>query len=174
MTPVCALAQEVVAVNCGGREYTTVDGLFFQSDQGFNGGSTYRTTQVIEGTLDGRLYRTERYGNFNRTFAVSNGPHVVKLSLAEIYWSDVGQRVFNVLINGTTVLDSFDILAYVAPMTALDLFFPVMVTNGEVVIEFVTLVNNAKCSAIAIGAVPTGVGQTIVESPVFTSLGGTQ
>ena len=35
----------------------------------------------------------------------------MRLHLAELSWTAAGQRVFNVAINGTTVLSNFDIFA---------------------------------------------------------------
>jgi len=36
----------------------------------------------------------------------------VALDWAELTWKAVGQRIFNVAINGTTVLNNFDVLCH--------------------------------------------------------------
>ena len=59
------------------------------------------------------------------------------LKFAEIYWTNTGQRIFNVTINGAPVLANFDIVAAAGtPLTALDRSFGVTVTNGNITIQF--------------------------------------
>ncbi len=61
------------------------------------------------------------------------------MKFAEIYWTNAGQRVFNVSINGTPVLTNFDIVATAgAPLKALDRSFGVTVTNGTINVQFIT------------------------------------
>jgi hypothetical protein len=60
------VADDVVfAVNAGGPQYVGADEAVYQGDSKFAGGSTYTTTATIGGTPDGRLYQSERYGNFS-------------------------------------------------------------------------------------------------------------
>src|SRR6202022_3138684 len=79
------------------------------------------------------------------------GTYNVNLKFAEIYMTQPGQRVFNVAMNGTTVLTNFDIIAAAgAPFTAIDKPFTVSTTTGIITIQFTAVVNNAKISAIEI------------------------
>ena len=79
----------------------------------------------------------------------------MRLKFAEIYWTSAGQRVFDVSINGVPVLTNFDIVAQAgAKLTAIDKAFPVSVTGGQINIQFTTVVDNAKISAIEIVAGP--------------------
>jgi hypothetical protein len=104
----------------------------------FSGGDVYRNNSPINNTPDPALYQTERFGVFSYQFAVPNGSYNVVLKFAEIYWTAVGQRIFNVSINGTQVLTNFDIVAAAGgPLTAIDKTFPVTVTNGTVTIQFI-------------------------------------
>ena len=59
------------------------------------------------------VYQHERYGNMKYTFSglTAGASYKVRLHWAEIYWDAVGQREFNVLVNGTQVLTNFDIFA---------------------------------------------------------------
>jgi hypothetical protein len=140
-----------IRADSGGAAYTDPSGNVWSADTGFTGGSTYHTTDAISNTSTPTLYQSERYGNFQYEFNVPNGTHTVTLKFAEIYWSKPGQRVFNVAINGTAVLSNFDIIAQAgAAFKARDESFSVPVSTGTVIIQFTTVVNNAKISALEI------------------------
>jgi hypothetical protein len=140
----------MIAVNAGGSQYTGADGTVYQGDAGFSSGYTYSTTASITGTTDDRLYQSERYGDFSYKFPVDDGDYLVTLKFAEIYWTKVGQRVFNVSIEGKGVLSNLDLVAKVGPKVAYNVTFPVTVTDGVLSIGFKSVVNNAKVSAIEV------------------------
>jgi Malectin domain/Bacterial TSP3 repeat/Fibronectin type III domain len=143
------------AVNAGGVQYTAGDATVFAADAKFSGGSIYTTTAAIAGTADDRLYQSERFGNFSYNIPVPNGDYEVTLKFAEIYWTSAGQRVFNVLIEGKTVISQLDLVAKVGPKAAYDVVVPVTVADGVLNITFQSVVENAKVSAIKV--VPTEV-----------------
>src|SRR5205085_12255496 len=113
-------------------------------------------------------------GDFQYNFNVPNGTYIVNLKFAEIFMSTAGQRVFSVAINGNTVLQNFDIIAQTgAPFTALDKSFPVAVNSGIITIQFTSVVNYAKVSAIEI--IQSGTGTVAVSvNPSSASLGASQ
>jgi hypothetical protein len=145
-------------VIAGGGSYTDSGGNRWNADQPYNpgswgyvGGSTGGTTEPIVNTNDDLLYQSERYGNFSYKFDVPNGLYNVALLFAEIYWETPGERIFDVFIEGSRVLDRYDICAAVGCNTALALSFPgVRVQDGQLNIDFVTVKDNAKVSAISI------------------------
>ena len=141
-----------IRVNAGGPSYLDSGGQTWSADTGFTGGSTFSTTNTISNTNDPALYQTERWGPTVYNFTVPNGSHNVVLKFAEIYWTAVGQREFNVAINGTAVLTNFDIVAAAGgSFKAIDKTFAVTVTNGTIAIQFSTgAVDNAKVSAIQV------------------------
>ena len=134
-------------INSGGFTYGD-----WQSDRNFSGGSTYRPNVSVANTDDDPLYSSERFGNFDYTFKIGNGNYSVNLKFAEIWWGShgggVGSRVFNVTMEGQQVLSNFDILTKVPQMTAYDQSFLVEVTDGILNINFRTVKDNAKISAI--------------------------
>lgn len=67
---------------------------------------------------------------------VANGSYTVKLHFAEVYFSDPGQRVFDVTAEGTKVLSAYDILKKVGPNTAVIETFTVRVTDGSLSLAF--------------------------------------
>jgi hypothetical protein len=103
-------------VNAGGSAYTDSQGRVWSADAGFSGGNTASVgaSTAIANTVDDVLYRIERYGAFTYSFTVPAGSYQVTLKFAETHFtngSTSGQRVFNVAINGATVLTNFDIKA---------------------------------------------------------------
>jgi hypothetical protein len=144
-------------VNAAGGAYTTVEGAAFTADAHVSGGSTFNVGgQQILNTEDDVLYQTERYGNFTYNFPVANGNYQVVLHFAEIYFgidgrAGVGARVFDVKIENNTVLDNYDIMATAgATLTAQQENFYVAVADGQLTVQFINVVNNAKISVIEI------------------------
>ena len=144
-----------VNINCGGIAMTTSDGTTWAADEDFtNGEVLYASSSIANAAAaDYYLYRSARaglYTDFSYAIPVSNGSYVVTLRFAELQYSAAGQRVFNVVLNGTTVLSNFDILANVAPLTPLVQQFPVTVTNGAIQLAFNGIVNRGIINAIQV------------------------
>src|ERR1035437_3551204 len=124
---------QTVNINCGGIAFTATEGTQWIADLYFSGGDLLYTSGAIAGTAaqDLNLYRSARaglYGDFSYNIPVPNGSYTVTLGFAEIQYSAPGQRVFNILINGNSVLSNFDILTHVAPLTPFQQQVPVTVT----------------------------------------------
>ena len=125
----------------------------WSADTGFVGGSTFATGSLIGNTGTQTLYQSERWnaGTVRYQFTVPNGTYTLNLKFAEIYFTGVGQRVFNIVVNGQTLLPGFDpVAAAGAANRAIDKPFPVTVTNGQIDIQLVSVVSNPKISAIEI------------------------
>jgi hypothetical protein len=151
-------APDTWRVNAGGGFYTDGDGNLWAADRsyspgmwGYVGGTTYSTRDPIANTTDDALYQSERYGNFSYKFDIPNGEYDVTLYFAEIYWNASGKRLFDIYIEGTRVLASYDIYAGNGHDVAAVVVVPgVMVADKQLRIDFVTLRDNAKISAIEI------------------------
>ena len=162
-------APTVIRVNTGnGGAFTAGNGDVFAADNAANytiiqtpqGQYTNNAIVDVLGTADDQLYRTERYAQeFSYNFPVSNGAYTVVLHFAEIFHGatgtssqpgNVGDRVFNVDIEGSPFLTNYDIIADVGTMTAVTKTAVVTVTDGELNIGFLGLVDFAKISAIEI------------------------
>jgi malectin (di-glucose binding ER protein)/phosphoesterase family protein/putative Ig domain-containing protein len=147
-----------IRVNSGGSAYTDPSGNLWSADTGFTGGLTFTNTATVTGTSTPVLYNTERYGyssataspaSFQYAFTVPNGGYSITLKFAETYLTGAGQRIFNVAINGQTVLSNFDIFAAAGGMNiAVDKQFAVNVTNGQILIDFAPVLQNPKVNAI--------------------------
>ena len=146
--------QQPIRINCGGPLYLDSKAQTWQADQGFNTGSAYSSSASISATADPALFRTERYNAGSSpmiySFPVTNGSYQVNLSFAEIYFTSVGARVFNVKLQGNPVFQNLDIFASAGANKALVKGAVVEVLNGVLTIEFDRVVQNAKISAIEI------------------------
>jgi hypothetical protein len=128
-------ATTIYRLNSGGPEVPTPQGVF-AADNYFAPapGATYTTTVAINGTNDDALYQTERYGpdgTLSYQLPVPNGKYRVVLHFAEFYWNEAGKRLFDVSLEGNTVLDNYDIFAKVGANTAVTESFTVTVTDGQ-------------------------------------------
>ena len=106
---------------------------------------------AIAGTTDDPLYQSSRYGtNFSYAIPAADGDYLVTLKFAEISMSQVGQRVFDVLIEGAVVVADLDLVAEVGPKVAYDVTVPARVTDGTLNVSFRALVGTAKLSAMVV------------------------
>jgi hypothetical protein len=140
-------------VNAGAGAYVDPQGLTWTTDFGYNGGSTYNVYTPISGTTTQALYQKERwnYPILSYQFAVSPGTYTVTLKFAEIYSGVVGSRVFNVVINGATLLSNFDIAAKAGgAFRALDETFRVNASTGQINISLSSVTGSPKIDAIEI------------------------
>jgi uncharacterized protein (DUF608 family) len=162
----------VFAVNAGGPAYAGKDGIQYATDIGASfcsGGTSYSTSSTIRNTDDGTLYQSERYGNFIYTIPIANDKYEVTLKFAEIYWNSSGSREFNVTINDSMAISSFDIFKLAGPNSAYDVTIPITVTNGTLKIAFITIIDNAKLSALAVRkAIPSGVHDALQRPFIFS------
>lgn len=144
--------QPIFAVNCGGPRYVDRNGVVFQADTQYSGGSPFATTAAIQGTEDDVLYQTERYGAFTYNIPLPNGNYQVLLKFAEIYprSNAPGKRIFNVRVEGSEVLSRLDLFAKTGQYKAYDVTIPVAVNDGVLKIEFQSVVGSAKVNAIVV------------------------
>jgi hypothetical protein len=165
-----------LAVNSGGN----AAGAFI-ADTDFNGGGAAGSTNAIDvsavtNPAPQAVYQSERFGNFTYTIPGFNpgAPYTVRLHFAEFFWSMAGQRVFNVVLNGTQVLTNFDIIAAAgaANKAIVEQFNTNANSSGQIVVQYVTVKDNAKASGIEIissggctaPTAPSGLTATVASS----------
>lgn len=148
------ITQFAIRVNAGGPDYTdSATGFLWSADNSFSGGSAISTTQNIANTNTPVLYQTARSGApvEYRFTNVPAGNYAVRLKFAEISNSAVGQRVFDIAINGATVQSKYDIVADAGgPLTAVDKNYFIAVNSGEIAISMTPSVDSALVNAIEI------------------------
>lgn len=154
--PSTATATAVFAVNCGGGSYTSSDGTVYAADTGYSGGLTYSNSESISGTTDDTLYHSERYGDCTYSAAVPNGRYRMTLHFAETFHPGAGLRSFDVRVEGTEPVSDLDLYAKAGGNAAYVVQADVTVSDGELNIEFVTDLENAKINAIKVSPVGSG------------------
>jgi len=131
----------------------------YAADTDFTGGKTSVHTVTVDtsAVLDPapqQVYQSLRFGNFTYTIpgSVAGSSHRVRLHFAETFWTTVGQRLFNVNINGARVLTDYDIVAAAggARKAVVEEFTVPADSNGQYVISFSTVRDNAAVSGIEI------------------------
>jgi len=147
---------------------------------------TMNPVQAITGTLPGptdqNLYNAQWYGSMTCTFPVPAGNYTVLFKFAEIYYGTTaggpctpancaGQRIFNVSLNGVSVLLNFDIAASAGgSLKAIDKSFTTAATSNGITIAFTPTASspdpNPQWDAIQITPVntpppPTASGLTL-------------
>ena len=166
-----------VRINAGGSTYTDPQGQTWSADSSYSGGMAYSTTHAIAGTTTPTLYQTQHWNNqpFQYQFTVPNGDYTVKLKFAEIYFLQAGSRKFDIVLNSQTMQANFDVFAAAgAAYTAVDRDFPVAVTNGQIVIQFVPVVNNPIVNGIEITAASAAVDVAVNPATALLNAGQTQ
>ena len=141
----------VIAINSAGAGYMALDGTAFVADTAFEGGSTQVSSHTVANTGDETLYNSWRWGNFAYRVPVANGPYEVTLHFAETYNTAVGQRRFNVSVQGVPELEEFDIAAEAGLDTAVIKRYDIDVGNNEILIQFSNgSVGSARIDAVRV------------------------
>ncbi len=171
----------VYRVNCGGPEHIDENGNSWQADEGFatswtkdfpevleNFASQRRTFSPIRGTNDWKLFQTFRYGKdkLQYQFDVSDGEYLVELYFIEP-WLGIGggmkasgMRLFDVAVNGKTVLNDLDIWTEAGTNTALKKTVKAKSVNGKIIISFPeSKAGEALISGIAIASLKNGIAK---------------
>jgi hypothetical protein len=148
----------------------------FQADEYYSGGSTYNNSNTVDVSLitdnppPAALFNNERYGGMSYTIPgfTAGGTYAVTLYFAETYLTSSGGRLFNVSINGTAVLSSFDIYAAAGGQNraVARAFTTTADSGGQIVIQFTSVTENPKINGISIqaGTAPTP-GPTATPGP---------
>lgn len=140
----------VMAINAGGGA-TTLNGIQYQADAYFTGGETYEVDVDISGTNEDTVYVTERYDDSSYAIPVENGTYTVYFNFSETYHDAVGERVFNVVIEGQTRLANVDIFATVGFNAAMiENVAGIVVNDGTLNIAFNEVTAHPKITGIVI------------------------
>lgn len=145
-----------LSINAGGAGIDD-----FVSDRFFTGGGTFTTGDTISvaGVADAApaaIYQPERTGqggsNFSYELAnlAADAQYTIRLHFAEIFWTDANLRLFDVSINGSQVLDDYDVFVEAggADRAVVETFTTTADATGVITLDFVTELNNAKVSGI--------------------------
>ncbi|MCB0996072.1 MAG: PKD domain-containing protein, partial [Acidimicrobiales bacterium] len=147
---------DVVRINSGGGQYLDGAGHTWSADTSFVGGTGWDSGTPIGATTDDPIYSSERYGTFSYAIGVTGpGCYAVTLHFAEIWWGGpggggVGSRVFDVSLEGSVVLDNYDVFADAGFATATSQTFEAAITDGIIDIGLTSVVDSAKISGVEV------------------------
>ncbi|HEX3047526.1 MAG TPA: cellulose binding domain-containing protein, partial [Bacillota bacterium] len=117
------------------------------------------------------------YGAMSYTIPgfTAGSSYTVTLYFAETYLTASGRRLFNVSLNGSTVLSGFDIYASAGGQNkAIARSFTATAnSSGQIVIQFSAVTENPKINGISInpgGGTPTPTGGVVTATPTATPL----
>ncbi|OON69914.1 glycoside hydrolase family 2 [Hymenobacter sp. CRA2] len=173
-------------VNCGGPDYVDQHGSRWAADQPRSGPGTWgseswtrdfpglapffasqrRTFDPIKGTTDWPLFQSFCYGRdkLRYAFPVPDGEYQVELYFTEPWLGTgggldcAGWRLFDVAINGETVIKDLDIWRESGHDGALKKTVKARVTGGELVVSFPNVASGqALISAIAVASADAGL-----------------
>jgi len=129
----------IVAINCGGDEYTDKNGVKYEADKFFSGGtsSDHGLSFTIKNTEDESLYQTERWSSETLTYSLPlksniNGKYVLILKFSEVYFNNRGEKIFNVALGKENIIRNLDIYAKVGKAEAYDEYIEFEIRNRQV------------------------------------------
>ena len=132
-------SKVIAAINCGGDEYTDSNGITYENDKYFLGGtsSDHGINYKIRNTDDEILYQTERWSSETLTYSIPlksniNGKYVLNLKFSEVYFTNKGDKIFNVALGRETVIKNLDIYSNVGKAYALDEYIEFEIRNKQV------------------------------------------
>jgi beta-galactosidase len=143
--------------------YKAEDGTRYGSDnyfadgegRGVNPPDTAAKDRVSVSAPDPELFDSYREGRFSYSIPVPNGRYRVTIKFEEPSASSAGERVFDVVANGATALDHFDIFAAAGgKLKGIERSFEANATDGKIVIDFRPVTGKAIVSAVSV--VPAG------------------
>ena len=160
--PAAAHSDEVrILAGLDSGTYTDGFGRVWQSDKYFDGGTVFRfpSPRPILGTRDPSLYQGRREGQFSYDIPLKPGTYELRLYFAETLYGDNNAagggettRIFNVLMNGMTLLREFDVIGEMGPSAANVKVFKDVVpaSDGQLHLRFEPHSNTPFLNAIEI------------------------
>lgn len=176
---ISASPDDCYRVNCGGGDYVDEKGYTWMADQkseqgswGYRSwgmefenvedetGSFSETYDIIQNTGDAELFRKFRFGRdqLSYFFPVEKGEYLLELYFVEPWYGTAGEnargwRMFDVSVNGKTVLEKLDIWQEAGGAgKAWKKRIPVSAGNGSIRVTFPRIYSNqAVICAIRIG-----------------------
>jgi|GEM_PF-259113 len=144
-------------VNAGGDSFTAANGLVYEADSHFSGGTASNHAHEIAATSDDPIYQTERWGSFNYQIPVPQASdYVVSLHFAEVHFQasvssgGPGSRVFDIYLEDQLAEQNFDILSEVPSKTAMSRNYVTSVTDDSLKVSFAAVSDQPKLSAMCV------------------------
>ena len=144
-------------INCGAAEPCVLYDRTWEADieyepggAGYILGESHATLWQLGGTRINNVLFQKRIGADEYLFDVPNGGYVIQLNMFEYYIHGINQRVIDISIEDSLVLNNFDILKFAEKDYALKKTFYIQVEDSVLNITFTPLVGESNISGIAV------------------------
>ena len=162
--PTSVLAQDaLIRINAGTSDEATAEGVTFIGDSFFNSSTIGPViSRNIAETTNDELYQSERLTNDNGDtltyeIPVADGTYSVNLHFAETAFDQEGLRVFDIVIEGNTAFDNYDIMEAAGDNNTAQVenISGIQVDDGFLTIELEAETERAKINGIEVfGSAP--------------------
>jgi beta-glucosidase-like glycosyl hydrolase len=168
--------SSTVAVNCGGNAAGN-----FIADTYFTGGTsnsvgTTIDTSAVTNPAPQAVYQSNRYGATTYTLPgfTPGTTYTVRLHFAETYWTQASQRLFNLTINGASILTNFDIFASAGAgnKASVQSFNLQPNSSGQFVIAMTNVVDYAQINGIEIYPASRATVPVVTSTITATGMAG--
>lgn len=143
-----------VKINVGGPSYQSYlpDREWTEAAEygRMDGQTAYHNGVTIQNTSEPEIYRSELYDFVKYTVRVPNGLYLVSLMMAENYFQSAGQRLFRIVVEGTTIEPGLDLYFRVGFRTAYQKSAVVTVTDGQLQIHMQGVIDKPLLNGIVI------------------------
>ncbi|MEU7740535.1 S8 family serine peptidase [Nonomuraea sp. NPDC049158] len=154
-----------VALEAGGtKAVTDTAGDAWTADKKYSTGGygyiatstrTATSSKAIKGTDDQALFKSAREGMLEYRFDnVPAGTYTVELDFADVKSTQIGRRVFDVLVEGQLAIPALDLALEAGTYTAVSRQYTVKVTDGQLNVRFATRQGMTIVNAIRISERP--------------------
>ena len=177
LAPASAWAQDaLIRINSGTSTEATAEGETFIGDSFFFASTVGPIiSRNIAGTTNDDLYLSERLTNddgdtlFYEIPVPENGSYSVNLHFAETAFDQVGQRIFDIVIEGNTAFDNYDIMEAAGDNNTAQVenITGIFVNDGFLTIELEAETERAKINGIEV----FGSAEE-VQMPFLLNVGG--
>ena len=141
---------DYISINAGGPAVSNSaggDNPFLADEYFSTGGTTYSVTSpitipanIVNIAAPAAVYQSAQQGVVTYTIPglTAGSKYTVRLHFAELYYTSTGNREFDVVINGTTVLTNFDIYAAAGAgdTAVVEQFIATANSSGNIVVTF--------------------------------------
>ena len=165
-----------IKINIGGDAYN--DYLPDQEweanvEYGYSDGSSsfVPASQQIVSNDDEEVYHTDRNGLVIYRIRVPNNHYKVTLMMAETYFVESSQRVFDVFVESTQCAENIDVYKNVGKNKAYDFVIPDIEVKDRILdIHFCAETDRTSLRGLVVESLDTGIGENTNNIPVLFSL----
>jgi hypothetical protein len=169
VAPAPSIPVAVVRINAGASSSVKDSaGNEWLPDQGFVGGDVIERPDVeITNVPNAVIYKSEHYGMDSFSWKLPDGQYRVNLYFAETYEgiTQAGDRVFSFNVQGKDFKD-FDVWkAAGGPLKPVVITTDATVTDGQLLIKFITKIENPQINGIEITPLPAATASGASQTP---------